>query len=54
MQPFLNDILEKYFDDEDYEFVPITEWSGEDLAELEVAANGELQRRADSVIKLRN
>ena len=54
MVQFLNDILDKYFDDDLVEFVPISEWCGEDLAEIEILANGELQRRADDVIKLQH
>ena len=52
MGPFLEQMIDKYFDVDEMEFVPVEQWSGEDLASLEVMANGELQRRADDVVKL--
>jgi len=42
------DLIEKYFDVMTGEMLSVREWETQDLVDIEVAVNGELQRRADT------
>lgn len=50
--PPIENIVWKYFDEENIEWTPVAEWDVEDLVDLEVFANAELQRRAQGAISV--